>query len=839
MPRGNDENYLYWCFLPTIRLKCLPQILIYMIQQLRKTAILLKILLLFLVIGSSKPSFSQNKVLNNLLEIRGKVIDSRTGEPLPNASIFLDFKKSGFISDSTGAFLLYLPNGEYVIKVSALGYKAYRTRVNLSKNVSLNIELDEVSKTLEEVIVSSQALRKDIQTPSLGVTLLNIKGIKKLPAMMGEIDIIRSIQTLPGVSSVGEGSNGVNIRGGNVDQNLIYIDDMPIFNPTHLFGLFSVFASDAIRELELYKGGIPARFGGRSASVLDIKVTEPSTEKFKLSGGIGLVSNRAMAEIPIIKEKLSVLVAGRVSFNDFLFKWLAPDNMKNTKANFYDFATKVFYRPNKNNTITLSGYLSKDYYQVDSLFSLENVIAKKTEFDYGHKNASIHWSHYFNPKVSLEVVGVTSLYKTKTYSPDSVNNIDLRNQVFYNNLKAQIDYLPSEKQKINIGISAIRYDIEPGSLNREVKSRIASVELPNEHGMEFGVFVDDEYKFNEKLTIQAGLRYAHYLALGAGTVNTYLTTEPKSLNTVLSTRTYSAGEVMKSYGGLEPRLTMKYSINEKNTLKLGYNRMQQFFQLISNNTTPLPTARWKLADEYVKPQFSDFYTIGGFHSFKDEIWELSAEAYYRHAHHILDYISGANLQLNKNIETQLISGQGKAYGLELMLTKKKGEVNGWLSYTYARSLQQMLGDFPNVQQISNGEWFPSNYDKPHNFNMLVNITPTKHHSFSFTFAYQTGRPVSSPVGLFQIDNQRYPVYVSRNNGRISDYHRLDFSWTITNPSLKEKRWEGSWTFTVYNIYARKNAYSVFFKPVAYGVKPYELSVFGAPFISLTYNFKFL
>ncbi|MFY7826537.1 MAG: TonB-dependent receptor [Flectobacillus sp.] len=810
-----------------------------MIQQLRKTAILLKILLLFLVIGSSKPSFSQNKVLNNLLEIRGKVIDSRTGEPLPNASIFLDFKKSGFISDSTGAFLLYLPNGEYVIKVSALGYKAYRTRVNLSKNVSLNIELDEVSKTLEEVIVSSQALRKDIQTPSLGVTLLNIKGIKKLPAMMGEIDIIRSIQTLPGVSSVGEGSNGVNIRGGNVDQNLIYIDDMPIFNPTHLFGLFSVFASDAIRELELYKGGIPARFGGRSASVLDIKVTEPSTEKFKLSGGIGLVSNRAMAEIPIIKEKLSVLVAGRVSFNDFLFKWLAPDNMKNTKANFYDFATKVFYRPNKNNTITLSGYLSKDYYQVDSLFSLENVIAKKTEFDYGHKNASIHWSHYFNPKVSLEVVGVTSLYKTKTYSPDSVNNIDLRNQVFYNNLKAQIDYLPSEKQKINIGISAIRYDIEPGSLNREVKSRIASVELPNEHGMEFGVFVDDEYKFNEKLTIQAGLRYAHYLALGAGTVNTYLTTEPKSLNTVLSTRTYSAGEVMKSYGGLEPRLTMKYSINEKNTLKLGYNRMQQFFQLISNNTTPLPTARWKLADEYVKPQFSDFYTIGGFHSFKDEIWELSAEAYYRHAHHILDYISGANLQLNKNIETQLISGQGKAYGLELMLTKKKGEVNGWLSYTYARSLQQMLGDFPNVQQISNGEWFPSNYDKPHNFNMLVNITPTKHHSFSFTFAYQTGRPVSSPVGLFQIDNQRYPVYVSRNNGRISDYHRLDFSWTITNPSLKEKRWEGSWTFTVYNIYARKNAYSVFFKPVAYGVKPYELSVFGAPFISLTYNFKFL
>lgn len=816
-----------------------PQTLIYMIQQLLKTALLLKILLLLVAVESSNSCYAQNKTLTNLLEIGGKVTDSRTGEPIANASVSLDFKKSGFISDSLGVFKLYLPNGEYVVKVSAVGYKPFRTRVVLSKNVQLSIQLDEISKTLEEVIVSSQAIRKDIQTPSLGVTLLNIKGIKKLPAMMGEIDIIRSIQTLPGVSSVGEGSNGVNIRGGNVDQNLIYIDDMPIFNPTHLFGLFSVFASDAIRELELYKGGIPARFGGRSAAVLDIKVTEPSTEKFKLSGGIGLVSNRAMAEIPIVKEKLSVLVAGRVSFNDFLFKWLAPDNMKGTKANFYDFASKVFYRPNKNNTITLSAYLSKDYYQVDSLFSLENVIASKTQFDYGHQNASIHWSHYFGPKLSMEIVGVTSLYKTRTYAPDSVNNIDLRNQVFYNNLKAQWDYLPDEKQKINFGISGIRYDIQPGSLNKDVKSRIAAVEIPKEQGMEFGIFVDDEYKFNNKLTIQAGLRYAHYLALGAGTVNTYLTTEPKSLNTIVSTRTYGSGEVMKSYGGFEPRLTMKYSIDEKNTLKLGYNRMQQFFQLISNNTTPLPTARWKLADEYVKPQFSDFYTIGGFHSFKDDIWELSAEGYYRNAQHILDYVSGANLQLNKNLETQIISGKGKAYGLELMLTKRRGEVNGWLSYTYARSLQQMLGDFPSVQQISSGDWFPSNYDKPHNFNMLVNIQPSKHHSFSFTFAYQTGRPVSSPVGLFQIDNQRYPVYIARNNSRISDYHRLDFSWTITNPSLKEKRWEGSWTFTVYNIYARQNAYSVFFKPVAYGVRPYELSVFGAPFVSLTYNFKFL
>lgn len=802
--------------------------------------------LLYLVVGLSLccvlPLYAQQTHQNahpTFYTLSGKVSVVGTEQALAGATISLDFKKSGFITDSLGNFKMYLPYGEYVLKVSHVGYKPYRNRILLSKDTELNIMVEDISKTLEEVIVSSQATRKSIQTPSLGVTLLNIKGIKKLPAMMGEVDIMRSIQTLPGVSSVGEGANGVNIRGGNVDQNLIYVDDMPIFNPTHLFGLFSVFTSDAIRELELYKGGIPARFGGRTASVLDIKMTDPTTEKFKMTGGIGIVSNRAMAEIPLIKEKLSILVAGRFSFNDFLFKWFAPANLYHTKANFYDLASKVFFRPNKNNTLSFSMYLSKDFYQVDSLFSLENVVAKQTQFKYGHQNFALHWSHYFNPQLSMEVSGVSSVYKTLTYSPDTVNTIDLTNKILYNNLKVNFDYNPNEKHKINAGLSVIRYDIMPGTLNKGVVSRIAAVELPNEQGMEFGLFADDEIKINEKFTVQAGLRYSHYLALGSGTVTRYLATQPKSAGSVIETQTYSSGEVMQSYGGLEPRITMKYAINDDNTLKFGYNRMYQYMQLISNNTTPLPTARWKLADEYIKPQQSDFVSLGAFRTLDDNKWELSAEGYYRKSQQILDYVSGANLQLNKNLETQVVAGEGKAYGLELMLTKKKGEMSGWVSYTYARSLQQIRGDFPALQQISNGDWFPSNYDKPHNFNLMMNIQPSKHHSFSFTFAYQTGRPFSSPVGMYTLENKKYPVYESRNNGRISDYHRLDFSWTIINPSMKNKRWEGSWTFTVYNIYARKNAYSVFFKSVASGLKPYELSVFGAPFVSLTYNFKFL
>lgn len=771
--------------------------------------------------------------------LTGKITDSKTGEPIVGVTIFLDFRKSGIITDTTGRYNIYLPKGDYVIKFSHVGYKPYRTKVALKGNTTFDLALDDVSKTLEEVIVSSQATRKSIQTPSLGVTLLSIKGIKKLPAMMGEVDIIRSLQTLPGVSSVGEGSNGINVRGGNIDQNLIYIDDAPIFNPTHMFGLFSVFASDAIRELELYKGSIPSRFGGRTASILDIKMTDPSLEKFKLSGGIGFVSNRAMAEIPIIKEKLSVVVAGRLSFNDFWFKWIGPDNMRNTRANFYDLATKVFFRPNKNNTFSLSTYVSKDFYQVDSLFSLENVVAKQTQFDYGHLNFSSRWSHYFNTKMSLDVVGVLSNYKTKTYAPDSVNRIDLRNNIDYKSLKVNFDYNPDEKHKINFGVSGINYQISPGKLNENVSSRISTVLLPREQSLELGLFVDDEYKANEKLTIQAGIRYAQYLSFGPTTVRKYLADEPRTISSQIGEETISSGAVEKTYGGFEPRLAIKYSLGENSTLKLGYNRMQQFIQLLSNNTTPLPTARWKTADEYIKPQVSDFASLGVFKTFKDNIWELSAETYFRSTQNVVDYISGANLQLTKAIETQLIAGKGKAYGLELMVTKKRGELSGWMSYTYARSLQQVRGDFPELQQISDGNWYASNYDKPHSLNIMMNIQPTNHHSFSFTFAYNTGRPFSSPSGFFQLDNKKYPVYEARNNDRMADYHRLDFSWTITNPSLKEKRWEGSWTFTVYNIYGRKNPYSVFFKPVGNGLKPYELSVFANPLISLTYNFKFL
>ena len=775
----------------------------------------------------------------NLPVLSGQVTDAQSGDPLVGAVISVDFKKSGSITDAKGSYKLSLPVGEYVVKVSNVGYNPYRTKIYVKADMVLNVELNDVTKQLEEVIVSASTSKKDIQTPSLGVTVLSFKGIKKLPTMMGEVDVIRSLQSLPGVSSVGEGANGLNIRGSNVDQNLIYIDDTPIFNPTHMFGLFSVFASDAIRDLELYKGGIPSRFGGRTASVLDIKMIEPNTEKFKMQGGIGLVSNRVMAEIPIIKEKLSVLVAGRLSANDFLFKAVAPANLKNIRANFSDIATKIYFRPNTKNTISLSTYLSHDYYRVDSLFSIENVVAKQTSFDYGHKNASIHWNHYFSPKLNMLVSGALSNYSTKTYAPDSVNTIDLNSSILYRNGGISFDYQPVDQHKMNFGVSVTRYDITPGTLNDEVVSRVSTVNLEDEQSIEAALYIDDEWKLNEKLTVQAGIRYTKYWRIGAGTVNDYAPGLMPSLNTIVAKKTYGDGEVMASYGGFEPRLTLKYSLAENTTMKMGYNRQQQFFQLLSNNTTPLPTSRWKTADAFIKPQQSDFASIGLFKTLNDNVFEVSLESYYRNVRNTLDFVSGANLQLNPNIETQLITGKSKAYGFELMLQKKKGENSGWISYTYARAFNQMIGDFPEIQSINGGKWFATNYDKPHSFNVMWNIQPTTHHSFSFTFAYNTGRPFSSPSGSYEIGGKKFPVFAERNNDRVRDYHRLDFSWTINNPSMRHKRWEGSWVFTVYNLYGRQNPYSVFFKSTKNGLKAYELSVFASPFVSMTYNFKFL
>ena len=775
--------------------------------------------------------------------INGFVTDIETGKPIENAIVVFDAKTS-FTTDSTGKFSFNINCGDHAVRVNYIGYVPYGYLVTVNGTLELNIRLQNKTTQLEEVIVTSQGSVRTTETPALGVNLLSMKAVQKMPPAAGEVDILRGMQMLPGVSSVGEGSNGINVRGGNVDQNLIYLDNMPIFNPTHMLGLFSLFPTDAVREIDIYKGSMPARYGGRTSSVLDVKMTEPNTESFKLKGGIGLISNRINMEIPLIKEKLSLLTSARLSYNEYLikfynsaFKSLGTGAVPNNHASFYDLVNKISYKPTEKDNITFSSYISNDQYSVDSLFEIAGALANKATIRYGHQNFGLRWNHYFNTKMNFNLLAVSSRYTTRTSVADGPAALNLNSEILYKNLKGELTYIPSVKQRINAGISAIRYDLQAANLLPPAGSIISTVKVQPQQAYEIAAFVADEYEVSNKLLVEVGLRLEQFFNMGAYNLPVYAENVLKSKESITSTLTIGANEVEKSYTRLEPRLAVRYKLNDKNSLKFGYNRTNQFLQLLANNTTPLPNARWQLSNRYIEPQQSDLFTIGYFNDSKERFWEYSLELYYRKQKNINDYVNGADLQINQQIETQLLRGSGKSYGIEFLLSKKKGVMTGWLSYTYSRALQQVLGDFPEKQQLNNGSWFPAAVDKPHALNIVTNFQTEKRMSVSLTFVYSTGRPFTAPVGYYRVKNDFIPIFTDRNNDRISDYHRLDFSWTI-QPSIKRLHYNSNWVFTIYNLYGRANAYSYFFKPNGYGIKPYKLSIFSAPLVSLTYNATF-
>jgi TonB dependent receptor/TonB-dependent Receptor Plug Domain/CarboxypepD_reg-like domain len=795
----------------------------------------IKILIPFLFFFSIQLSgFSQQSTLVSIT-----VKDSSDNTPLKDVVFKIDAKRANLSSNEQGVHTFFIPQGEYALTVSHFGYRAFRQKLIVKNtDVNLTISLINVAKELDEVVVNSQNINGNIARPLLGVSSLSIKAIKKIPAMMGETDVLRGLQMLPGVTSVGEAANGVNIRGGTTDQNLILLDDTPIFNPTHLFGLFSIFPPDAVSGLELYKGGIPAKFGGRASSVIDINLINPSLEKFKMTGGISLVANRLTIETPIVKEKLAIMVSGRGSFNDFFFK-LGPPKLQNIKANFYDLATKLFYKMNAKNTFTFSGYTSKDFFQTDLLGTIGNVNATSTQYDYQTTNAALKWFHAFNSKLNLQTSAIYTDYKPKTLLPElnSDNIVSLESGIVYNQGKASLNYNLSEQHRLEVGASMIMYRINPGILNPNGSKSVNYKSVPEERSNESGIYVEDEFTVNKKLSLSVGLRYSFYNALG-GTVRNYNPAFSKSDISVTDSTIYKSNETSASYGGFEPRIALKYSLSELSSIKFGYSLMRQYLQVVSNTTTPLPTSRWATSNAYVKPQISELFSGGIFKNSKNNIYEFSLEGYYRSTENVLDFKPGADFLFQPYIETQTLQGKGKAYGVELMVSKKKGELTGWVNYTYSRALNQINSGSRFDEQINGGKWYNTNYDRPHSFNATVSISQGGHHEFGFTFVYNTGRPYTVPEGFVEYNNAKYPYYVERNNDRIKDYHRLDFSWTIRNPSMQKKRWEGSWTFAVYNLYGRANAYSVYLRSEK-GLNAYQLTIFGSPIPSLTYNFKFM
>ena len=776
----------------------------------------------------------------NFYTLSGTVRDSATGQPLVRSAVVIDYEKvgKGTFTDAQGQFTITLPAGKHIVVVRNVGYLTYRTTLFLRENTTLNVRVPSVSSQLEEVVVTSKGYDRTVREPLLGVSQISMKTLERLPSALGEVDILRGLQLLPGVTSVGEAANGVNIRGGTTDQNLILMDETPIFNPTHMFGLFSVFPPDAVSGLDLYKGNVPARFGGRAASVLDIALKNPNLEQFKLTGGVSLVSNKLTADIPIVKGKLGVLVSGRGAFNSALLH-LASDQLSDIKANFGDVVAKVFWRAGERNTVTATGYFSKDFFQTNLLGSLASINATGTQYRHQTLNGMVRWFHTITPKLNLQTTAIVADYVPDILSIEAVtaNKVTLRQSILQRQVKTNLNYA-TDRSKTEIGLHATHYRLNPGELLPGSSVSVNYQKTPVENALETALYADHEVSVSDKLAISVGLRYSYFMNLGPALVRRYNSGEGADETTVIDSVRYGPNQVTAHYGGFEPRLGIRYSVSPTASVKVGYNLMRQYLQVITNTTTPLPTARWKTADSHIQPQVSQLVSAGWFQNLKNNIYELTAEVYYRSTQHIVDYKPGANFLLQPYPETQLLQGRSKAYGLELMVSKKKGELTGWVNYTYSRTFNQVIAGADFTQQINGGDWYRANYDRPHSFNASLNINQGKHNSFSFNFVYSTGRPYTAPEGFIRYQDRNYPYYNERNQYRLPDYHRLDFAWNIYGPSLKDRRWRGHWTFTVYNLYGRKNAYSIFYRTEGQATNPYRLAIFAAPIPSLSYNFEF-
>jgi hypothetical protein len=771
-------------------------------------------------------------------KVTGVVRDSTDNSPMPNATLNINYGQKLMLTDQEGKFNFTIKEGELILVIKYVNYLPFRTRFDLVADTVLNIYIKDYSKDLDQVTVSSRRADKNVKEPIMGVSTLNIKEIKKIPMVLGEVDVLRGVQMLPGVTSVGEASNGVNIRGGTTDQNLMLLDGAPIFNPTHMFGLFSAFPSDVVSGFDLYKGNVPARFSGRTAGVLDVTIANPSTTTRKTQVSIGLVSQKLLFETPIIKDKLSISLSGRLAYNDWMLP-LVSDKLDNIGAKFGDGAAKIFYRLNNKNTLSYTGYGSFDNLTTNILGGINNINSNGIKFDYRAQNHSFKWFKLLGNNLNMQTSLVSSVYVPQTILPElnKENDVVIYQDVNFKQAKVNFNYQNAD-HKVEFGADAAYYKINPGELQPNKSTAYSPITTPLENGLETGVFIDDTYSIGEKIKISAGLRYSRYGTFGPTTVYSYAEDQERTVSSIVDSVVYSGNKAVKNYGGLEPRIGLNISLSEESSLKFGFNMMRQYLQIVSNTTTPIPTSRWKSSDSHVAPQVSKLYTMGYFRNFNDNIYEFSTEIYYKTTDNVIDYKPGASFLLQKNIETELLQGINKAYGLEMMLAKKKGELTGWLNYTYARSLNQINEGAGQFQQVNNGNWYATNYDRPHTVNAAIVLAQTQMHDFSFNLTYSTGRPFTAPSAIILSNGVNYPFYAERNNSRIPSYHRLDFSWNIYNPANKSRKFKGNWNFTVYNLYGRKNAYSVYLKSTERITNAYKMIIFGAPIPSISYNFKF-
>lgn len=761
--------------------------------------------------------------------LSGTIINSVDGQPLSNLAVVLSSNTSvATTTNVLGQYEITLPSGANLLDFKLLGMEPLSKRVILYNNGTLDVSLDENYEQLGEVLIAANRNKK-VEDAKTGAETIDVKVIKNIPLVLGERDILKVAATLPGISKAGEGATGFNVRGGKEDQNLILLDDAVIYNPSHFFGIFSAINPFTTGSVDIYKGSIPAEFGGRLSSVFDLKTRDANVEKFAGEGSIGPVTGNLALEVPIIKDKAAIMIGARATYSDYILKLLDEETLKNSNASFYDAIVKYNHKIDDNNSIKATAYYSKDKYRItsDSIFSYSNSLV------------SLSYNHNFNDDNRVGLVLSNSQYKFDiNYDGDTNTDFDLGYKINESQLKLKFDSKIGKKHALNYGVQGKLYNVEPGTIEQKNdESIVFNRVIPKEKAFEGGIFLEDEFKITDAFQINAGVRYSFFRALGPSTQRQYEANTPITDASVIDSLSFGKNENIKTYSGPEARVSFRYSFTPTFSIKAGYNNTYQYIHTLSNNTTVSPTDSYKLSDYNIEPERATQYSLGLYKNFENDVYELSLEGYYKKSNNILDFKTGANLLLNENVETELLQGEGKAYGIEFLLKKKKGKLNGWLSYTYSRALLKLDSDFIE-DRVNNGEFFPSNYDKPHDFNIVANYKLTQRFSLSGNFAYQTGRPITYPVGSYVINNSEFVAYSDRNAFRIPDYYRLDLSLNIEGNHKLKKLAHSFWSISVYNVLGRNNPYSIFFVVKDGEVKAYQSSIFSVPVPTITYNFKF-
>jgi len=770
----------------------------------------------------------------NEVVLRGKIIDDKSKEEIAGVSVYVSGLEKGTITDPDGNYRLVLPKGDHIITYSYINYEEKLTDLKIYNDGVINVNLEEVPRLLDEVVVSDRANR-EIVTSNVGQTQISIKELKRAPALLGEVDLIKQIQNLPGVTTTGEASSGFNVRGGGVDQNLILYDGLPIFNSSHAFGFFSAFNSEAIRDVTFYRGGIPAEYGGGVSSALVIRSKEGDYSKWGGAGGIGLLSSNLQFNGPIVKDKTSVIASLRSTYSDWLINSIRTNyvDLRNSTVRFYDGAFKVAHRFNDNTKLTFSGYASRDQFRLqgDTTYSWQNQLA------------ALRLDHAFSSKISSSIMVGYGSYGYDVEDQDPATGFNLAYKITYPTVKADFNF-QMNPHKFTFGVQSHYYGFDPGRLEPiAATSNVKPIQIQEQTSLETSFYAGDQYTISDKLFIEAGVRFSTFRSIGPRDVYVYQPGQPLETLNIIDTLTYKSGETISSQFGLEPRASLRYTINENTSIKAGYNRIYQYLHLITNTAAVTPIDIWQPSGTYFKPQFADQLSIGYFKNFKEKTYEFFTEVYYKQIENVLDFKDGAQLILNPQIETDLLQGKGRAYGVETQITKNLGRLTGSFAYTYSRSLRTIAG--PSTQEsINNGVEYASNYDQPHIINMSWKYAISKRHFFTGGFTYRQGRPVTLPVSAFIIDNIPVSNFSERNQFRIPDYHRLDIALVVEGSHKRKKFWDGTWTFSLYNVYARKNAYSVFFKEVEIPFvnqtisRPFQLAIIGTVLPSITYSFKF-